>query len=291
MTIHRSFGTHSGTFHADEVTACALLLLFDRIDVHNIFRTRNLSVLDKCQYVCDVGGIYEPKALKFDHHQSTYRGDLSSAGMILLHFKEQKIISDDVYIHFNRLLIHGIDAHDNGRSEAEYGICTFSNVISNFVPIHYDASEKDQDIAFHEAVKFTLAHLDRMLKRFNYVQSCKQQVLDAMALKQKYLYFEQALPWIDVFFENGGEGHPALFVIMPSGNHWKLRGIPPSSSDRMKVRVPFPEKWAGLLDDDLKKASGIQGGIFCHKGRFISVWETRDSAFEALKDVLEREEL
>ena len=28
----RSFGTHDGSFHADEVTACALLLLFDLID-------------------------------------------------------------------------------------------------------------------------------------------------------------------------------------------------------------------------------------------------------------------
>ncbi|MDF2550599.1 MAG: hypothetical protein K0S07_1666, partial [Chlamydiales bacterium] len=28
----RSFGTHDGSFHADEVTACALLLLVDLID-------------------------------------------------------------------------------------------------------------------------------------------------------------------------------------------------------------------------------------------------------------------
>ncbi|MBM3207385.1 MAG: MYG1 family protein [Chlamydiae bacterium] len=291
MTIPRSFGTHSGTFHADEVTACALLLLFDFIDIQNVFRTRDLCILEKCQYVCDVGGIYDPRLLKFDHHQATYRGELSSAGMIWLHFKEQKIITDEVYTHFNKLLIHGIDAHDNGRSEADHGICTFSNVISNFVPIEYDALEKDQDDAFLQAVKFTLGHLDRMLKRFSYVQSCKQKVLDAMALKQKYLYFDQALPWIDTFFENGGENHPALFVIMPSGSHWKLRGIPPTSFDRMKVRVPLPETWAGLLDEELKKVSGIQGGIFCHKGRFISVWEDRDSAFKALKEILDKEHL
>ena len=28
----RSCGTHDGTFHADEVTACALLILFDLVD-------------------------------------------------------------------------------------------------------------------------------------------------------------------------------------------------------------------------------------------------------------------
>ncbi len=30
--IPRSVGTHDGTFHADEVTACAFLLLFDLVD-------------------------------------------------------------------------------------------------------------------------------------------------------------------------------------------------------------------------------------------------------------------
>lgn len=291
MMIPRSLGTHSGTFHADEVTACALFLLFDMIDPDRIFRTRDPAKLATCQYVCDVGGEYNPSDNKFDHHQSSYKGELSSAGMVWLHFKNQKIVDEDVYHYFNRFLIQGIDAHDNGKGESDPGVCTFSNVISNFVPIKYDASPNEQDAAFLEAVKFTLGHLRRLLERFNYVQQCKQKVIEAMATTRKYLYFEEALPWMDAFFENGGEQHPALFVIMPSGNHWKLRGIPPTSNDRMKVRVPLPLQWAGLLDNELKKESGISGAIFCHKGRFISVWETKEDAFAALKDVLEREEL
>jgi len=54
------------------------------------------------------------------------------------------------------------------------------------------------------------------------------------------------------------------------------------------VRLPLPEEWAGLLEDDLKKASEIPGAIFCHKGRFISVWETKEDAFKALKYILRR---
>lgn len=291
MMIPRSFGTHSGTFHADEVTACGLFLLFDLIDPDKIFRTRDPSKLATCEYVCDVGGEYNPSEKKFDHHQVSYKGELSSAGMVWLQFRNQKLIDEDVYHYFNRFLIQGVDAHDNGKGEADPGICTFSNVISNFVPIRYDATSSEQDEAFLEAVKFTLGHLQRLLKRFNYVHQCKQKVVEAMALRQKYLYFEEALPWMDAFFENGGEQHPALFVIMPSGGHWKLRGIPPTSNDRMKVRVPLPGVWAGLLDQELKKESGIPGAIFCHKGRFISVWKTKEDVFAALKDVLEREEL
>jgi uncharacterized UPF0160 family protein len=44
----------------------------------------------------------------------------------------------------------------------------------------------------------------------------------------------------------------------------------------------LPKEWAGLLEDDLKKVTGIHGAIFCHKGRFISVWETKEDALQAL---------
>ena len=74
---------------------------------------------------------------------------------------------------------------------------------------------------------------------------------------------------------------------MPSGMHWKLRGIPPNSRDRMKIRKPLPERWAGLMGEQLKKVTEIQGAIFCHKGRFISVWETKEDAMNALKKVMQ----
>jgi uncharacterized UPF0160 family protein len=56
----------------------------------------------------------------------------------------------------------------------------------------------------------------------------------------------------------------------------------------MSVRHPLPLEWAGLLGDELKKASGIDGAIFCHKGRFISVWETKEDALKALQIVLDK---
>jgi len=96
-----------------------------------------------------------------------------------------------------------------------------------------------------------------------------------MATTGNALIFEESIPWMENFFELGGEVHPAQFVIMPSGDHWKLRGIPPSLNERMKVRRPMPEAWAGLRDEELKKVSGVKGAIFCHKGRFISIWETK----------------
>ena len=282
----RSFGTHDGTFHADEVTACALLSVFGQIDKDKIVRTRDLKVLSECEYVCDVGGIYDPQGKRFDHHQSEYTGDLSSAGMILLYLKSKGLIDEPTYDFFNRSLILGVDAHDNGRMTPEIGTCTFSQVITNFVPPVYDAPKQEQTEAFFDALEFVEGHLSRLLERFQYIQACREKVAESMNKKEKYLLFEEAMPWMECFFDMGGETHPALFVVMPSGGHWKLRGIPPTLEERMKVRLPLPQEWAGLLDEDLKRASGIPGAIFCHKGRFISVWETKEDVLKALEAVL-----
>lgn len=288
--VQRSCGVHDGTFHADEITACALLMLFDLIDEDKIVRTRDLNVLSKCEYVCDVGGVYDPEHKLFDHHQVEYQGPLSSAGMVLQYLKNHEIIKPNEYDFFNHSLIMGVDAHDNGRDPLTPGYCSFSHVISNFTPIHHDCSPEDENQAFHHALKFAYQHLHRLWERFKYTQSCREIVANCMQKYQECLIFDQNLPWLEIFFELDGEKHPARFVIMPSGNHWKLRGIPPSYQDRMKVRLPQPKKWAGLLDDELKKVTGIPGAIFCHKGRFISVWETLDDALKALDYTLKHAE-
>ncbi len=278
----RSFGTHDGSFHADEVTACSLLLLFDRIDRDKIHRTRDSSVLEKCDYVCDVGGVYNAEKRRFDHHQIDYKGPMSSAGMVLLYLKEKAFIEPHLYEAYNKSVVWGVDAHDNGVAKLEAGITSFSQVVSNFLPIEYDVSDEVMREAFFQAVDFAMGHLDRLRKRHAYTMKCQLAVKVAMAEGVNALVFEESLPWMENFFELGGDVHPAQFVIMPSGKHWKLRGIPPNMNERMKVRKPMPENWAGLHEMDLKKVSGIPGAIFCHKGRFISIWETKEDAFKAL---------
>lgn len=285
----RSVGTHDGTFHADEVTACALLLLFNLVDSNKIVRTRNIALLETCEYVCDVGGVYNPSEKLFDHHQAEYQGGLSSAGMVLLYLHDTKHIDKHEYDFFNNSLITGVDAHDNGKELQLPGVCTYSHVVSNFTPIPYDAEPGVQDAAFFEALNFAQKHLIRLWQRYQYMQSCRQIVAEAMTSSNgEFLVFDRSIPWLEIFFELDGAHHPALFVIMPSGKHWKLRGIPPTINEKMKVRSPLPQQWAGLAEEELKRISGIPGAIFCHKGRFISVWETREDAIKALKQTLKK---
>jgi uncharacterized UPF0160 family protein len=279
--IFNSFGTHNGKFHADEVTACALLLLFRLIDRDKIERTRDASILKKCTYVCDVGGIYDESIKRFDHHQKDYTGSLSSAGMILNYLKNQHHISENAFNHLHHSLVDGVDKEDIGVLIEIPGVSTYSAIINNYNSISYEATKTVQDSAFFEAVDFALGHLKRTLDRLHYMESCREMVRQAMALNSDFLIFEVPIPWRELFFEMGGEQHPAQFVIMPSGDHFTLRGIPPSMKNRMDVRTPFPKEWAGLLTNELCAASGIKGAVFCHKGRFISVWETKEDALEA----------
>ncbi len=183
--------------------------------------------------------------------------------------------------------MRGVDDHDNGRFAHTLGLCTFSHVVANFVPIRYDVSKAVMEEAFRQAFSFVLGHLERMWERHNYHKECRAIVAGCMAQSSVCLIFDESLPWLESFFALDGEHHPALFVIMPSGEHWKLRGIPPSYKERMSVRVPLPQAWAGLLEEELVRTSGIEGAIFCHKGRFISVWKTKEDALRALKIALE----
>lgn len=286
--VKRSVGTHDGSFHADEVTACALLLLFNLVDRNKIVRTRDLPALLNCEFVCDVGGVYEPSNKLFDHHQACYDGSLSSAGMILAYLKDSAIITPKAYNFFNESLILGVDAVDNGREAPRAGICNYSQVVSNFTPIIYDADKQSQNEAFFQALDFSLGHLERLWKRYCYILSCREIVKGVMDEAKECLLFERGIPWLEPFFELGGREHPASFIIMPSGGHWKLRGIPPTYDRRMEVRFPLPESWAGLIEEELQAVSGISGAVFCHKGRFISVWKTKEDALTALKIVLKK---
>lgn len=282
VVLKRSLGTHSGSFHADEVTATALLIIFDLVDLSKLVRTRDLDRLDMCEFVCDVGGVYDPNLKRFDHHQSSYTGEMASAGMVLKYLHDEGVMDEALFAALNNGLILGVDAHDNGRVTPELGHCSFSGVVHNFVPISYDATPEDYDRAFAHALDFVMGHLDRMIARHQYIEACRDDVAKAMDEASNCLMFDQAMPWMDVFFALGGERHSAEYLIMPTGDHWKLRGIPPSLEDRMNVRNPLPENWAGLMGDELATASGISGAVFCHKGRFISVWKTKEEALEAL---------
>jgi hypothetical protein len=65
-------GTHSGTFHCDEVLACFMLKQLAEYKDAEIIRTRDENELAQCDIVVDVGGVYDPVTHRYDHHQRNF---------------------------------------------------------------------------------------------------------------------------------------------------------------------------------------------------------------------------
>lgn len=133
-------GTHDGVFHCDESLGCFLLQQLARYRDATIVRTRKQEVLDTCDVVLDVGGVYDHDKRRYDHHQKSFdltlssihptksfgNIKLSSAGLIYAHYgheiianmfgwsiddKKTDTIFDKVYENF----VREIDGIDNGK--------------------------------------------------------------------------------------------------------------------------------------------------------------------------------
>ena len=68
----KTIGTHSGTFQADEALGVWLLRQTPTYRSSPVIRSRDPSVLQTCDIVIDVGGVYNHDELKYDHHQRGY---------------------------------------------------------------------------------------------------------------------------------------------------------------------------------------------------------------------------
>ena len=67
-TTKTLIGTHSDSFHCDEVLATSMLLQTRQFQDSIIVRTRVEDVFPKLDIVVDVGGVYDAEKMRFDHH-------------------------------------------------------------------------------------------------------------------------------------------------------------------------------------------------------------------------------
>lgn len=132
-------GTHSGTFQADEAMGCFLLRQLPEYRLSRIVRSRDPKLLETCNIVIDVGGVYDHEKKHYDHHQRGYdeRFDtgkegstngrctkLSASGLVYRHYGKKVIqahypsLSNDhldiVYVKLYNSLLEALDAIDTG---------------------------------------------------------------------------------------------------------------------------------------------------------------------------------
>lgn len=308
--------THSGSFHADEALAVFMLRLLPKWTNASLTRSRDPIKWEESDIVVDVSGKYDGVKF-FDHHQrgfeetfsENFQTKLSSAGLVYKHFgreiiseviktQDSKII-DLLYLKIYKDFIEAIDANDNGinkyetTSEAKFKdrSITLPSIIANLNPFwngeQSDATFDAQFLvasqimgnAFVNVVKsYGLSWLPAKTvvekafeERFNVSKSGKIIVLDQFAPWKEHLY--------NVEKENGKEGE-ALFVLFEdSGKSWRISTVPITSTS-FENRKGLPEQWRGLRDDELSKASGVEGCVFIHAAGFIGGAKTKEAVLK-----------
>jgi len=301
-----SIVTHSGKFHSDDLFAVSILNLWlaqkwGEVEIQ-FTRTRDEEMIKQADFVVDVGGVYDPKMRRFDHHQEGGAGErangipFASAGLVWKEYGADLTGSQEVADRLDRNIFQTIDAMDNGlnifteekyKDEPKY---YFENFTNSFRPV--SGGDKENNEAFISALPQFVGVLEREIRHTRELMVGEDIVRKKIAggdnwldgTEQRVLILDQVLPWEAVMDE-----YPeVLFVIMPDGTGtWKVRAVrvKPGSFEN---RLNFPQAWAGQRDTDMAVASGVEDAVFCHNGRFLAVAKSQKGAEElALKALQE----
>ena len=276
--------THSGPFHADDVLAWTLVCRFVDSEAR-LTRTRDPARLAKADIVLDVGGIYHPSKQRFDHHQSSYEGPLSSAGMVLTWLEDDGRIPPELAQQLRLQLVDYVDAVDNGVVAPKLDVPCFATMVR--ATNQLASAHTEFDDAFLEASRLADVLVRGIVCGFEAQKVATAVVVGAMEeaveAGRAVIFMDQYCNWKEIYFAHGGETHPTDYVVHPATDgSWRIVCIPPKEGD-FGQKTPLPAAWAGLSGAELTKVIGVEGAVFCHKNRFIAVFETRAAAIQALE--------
>lgn len=274
--------THSGSFHADDVLAFALIRAF-RDREARVIRTRDLDRIRAADMAIDVGGEFDPSTGRFDHHQASYEGDRSSAGMVLDWLESENAVTADVAATLRRDIVDHVDAVDNGRVTPQPGIPCFSTIVA--ISNHTAGTDEQLLANYLDAAAMAERVVDGIRAGCAQITAARAVVVagmaEAEAAGRAVIFLDEYCVWKPAYFQNGGVDHPTEFVLLPGDGKWRIVAIPPEPGSFANKR-PLPAEWAGLVDGELSEVVGVEGAVFCHKNRFVAVFATRDGALDAL---------
>lgn len=301
IRVHKTYDaavnavTHTAPHHADEVFATAMLAILFPVE---LYRTRDQAVIDSTNaIVYDVGGEFNPKKKRFDHHQKGFseaRPDgitYASAGLIWREYGveivkklgENKGVDDEmaaeVVSRVDDALVRGIDARDNGQGEKGDSMSVLS-VISTF-NVLWDENE-DADACFVKACEIAGMILEREVKFAISSAYGRKLITDQIkAADGAVLVMDKFIGgWLEeVVASDDPKATNLLYAVFPAiSGDWNVQAIPPTIEDMMAQKKPFPEGWRGLRDEELVRASGVETAIFCHTAGFFAVAKTKEDA-------------
>jgi uncharacterized UPF0160 family protein len=279
---------HGGVFHADDVLGAAeVIKYYDRITSSNnryfIIRVQHQSNINEVKeevrkfigkevtfFVVDVGRVYNPDQLMFDHHQYGQNDPEfghAAAGLLYEFFKEKGVISEFEAEELDDL-IKMVDENDLGIYKGPWE-GTFPWVVA----LHNskDIYSEEQDLRFVDVVKMSLQILSDIEKRAAVKEETYKKLKESKEVLPGVLELPEFLPgWNEIIFRVK-EFDKIDLVIWFDENQgtWKVQQVPdaPGSFGRRGRPVPYR--------DPLPK-----GCIFLHKGNFFGVFDSKEALLE-----------
>jgi uncharacterized UPF0160 family protein len=290
FTKKKIFVTHNGTFHADDIFATATLSILLDGNI-KVIRTRDEKWFKKGDFVYDVGGEYDPARNRFDHHQKGGAGarengvPYAAFGLVWKTYGEKICGSKEVAQRIDEHLVQAIDSHDNGLSihkvDGVVGPYLVESVFGAFRPSWKEGEE--YDTPFLEVVAFAKKFLIRKIKRATdsleaeiFVKKDYEQAKD-----KRIVIIEGNYPWDDILMQ-----YPEpLYVVWQRTGMWRV-GCVRKEKGSFENRKSLPEAWAGLVDEEMAKVSGVPDATFCHNGRFLAVAKSKEGAIALAQKAL-----
>jgi len=289
-----TIGTHNGFFHADDCLAvAALTMIYPR---HKMIRSRDKQILSTCDFLVDVGGIYDEESNRFDHHFSNgpaYNDGLlmSSFGLVWQKFGDQICGLREIKENIKSSLVRPVDAADNGvaihcrqRGAPEVNMLSLSAVLAVMNPGSIDQA----DDVFLEQVIWCRRLIGRFIDNSRQRIESREMVRHAFAYAEKkntnFMELPRSMKWEEALYSLD-RTHKIYFVVFPHNNQWYLRCVsrtPHSYTPRKRL----PAEWAGLRDDEFSRVLGISDGVFCHHAAFVCAAKSRQSILKVAEMAL-----
>ena len=301
--LNKKLITHNGSFHADDIFACATLCLMlkKKGEEFEIIRTRDEEIIKAGDYVFDVGGIYNAKKNRFDHHQAGGAGnrafgevriEYASFGLVWKKFGIEICDTQEIVDFIDKKLVSPVDAGDNGFDlvENRYEITPYfiQHAFLSMRPTWKEKNKSDDEM-FLKSVEIAKVILAREITQAQDALSAKELVIFAYknAKDKRIIILDKNYP-----FEYTVHDFPEpLYVICfkESSNYWMVKAVHEDPKTFIN-RKDFPKPWAGLRDEELQNITGVKDAIFCHRGLFLAVASSKEGAIKLAQIAVESPE-
>jgi len=291
--------THNGAFHADDLFATATLSILNNGNI-KIIRTRDSKVLEKGDFVYDVGGENDSERNKFDHHQKGGGGvrdngiPYAAFGLVWKKYGEQICGSKEVARYIENKIVCSIDASDVGFDIIKPLIKDVYKYSAESIFLSESPTWKEDNSGIDLIFKKQVDKIVPLLKRE--IKIAKDDIDGINKLTEFYsssrdkriVVAENDFPRY-LLQDTLSKLSEPIYLVYPSSKSksWKVEAIK-KSPETMESRKLFPESWRGFLNGDPKSKEiiGINDVIFTHPTGFYAQVKTKEGAIALAEKAL-----